>query len=90
MKYTLIFLALLSFLIVSCSKSSEEETSANANCDCDRVMSKTTFNVLGTPQNPSVTYHTTYITINDCSQVQKTKTHNTTNVDLIPKIGECR
>ena len=81
-------LLLLALVIVSCSK--EEEQTPQLNCDCDKVVAKTTYNVLGTPQNPTITYYTTYTTINECSNVQKQKTFSTTDASLIPEIGECR
>jgi hypothetical protein len=81
-------LLLLALVIVSCSK--EEEQTPALNCDCDKVVAKTTYNVIGTPQNPTITYYTTYTTINECSNVQKQKTFSTTDASLIPEIGECR
>lgn len=82
-------LLLLPLLIVaSCSTSQVEEPAAN--CDCDKVVERTTFNVIGTPQNPAINYHTVYTTINECTQIQKSKTFNTTDPNLIPQIGQCR
>ena len=80
---------LLSLLIVaSCNTPQNEEPTAN--CDCDKVVEKTTFNVVGTPQNPAIQYNTVYTTINECTQIQKSKTFNTTDPNLIPQIGQCR
>jgi hypothetical protein len=82
-------LLLLPLLIVaSCSTSQSEESAVN--CDCDKVVEKTTFNVVGTPQNPAIQYNTVYTTINECTQIQKSKTFNTTDPNLIPQIGQCR
>jgi hypothetical protein len=83
-------LLLLPLLIValSCSTSQVEEPAAN--CDCDKVVERTTFNVVGTPQNPAINYHTVYTTINECTNIQKTKTYDTTNSALIPQLGQCR
>ena len=78
------------FAATSCSKTANEEKVLVADCNCDRIVALTTFNILGTPQNPAITYHTVYTTINDCSQIQKQKTHNTTFTSAIPKLGECR
>ena len=78
------------FAATSCSKTATEEKVLTADCNCDRIVALSTFNILGTPQNPAITYHTVYTTINDCSQIQKQKTHNTTFTSAIPKIGECR
>ncbi len=76
------------FIVASCSTSQVEEPAAN--CDCDKVVERTTFNVVGTPQNPAIQYNTVYTTINECTQIQKTKTFNTTDPNLIPQIGQCR
>jgi hypothetical protein len=85
--YLLIFsIALLSF---SCSQSNDPEPN-QANCDCDKVVEKTTFNVVGTPQNPAINYHTVYTTINECTHIQRSKTYDTTDPSLIPQIGQCR
>ena len=78
------------FIATSCSKTANEEKVLTADCNCDRIVALTTFNILGTPMNPAITYHTVYTTINDCSQIQKQKTHNTTFTSAIPKLGECR
>ena len=83
--------ALILSVLYSCSPDEiviEEEQ--ELNCECDRVVEVNTFNLAGTPENPVVVYHSIMITINDCTEVQKQKTHNTTNIDLIPKLGECR
>ena len=76
------------FNFASCSTSQVEEPAAN--CDCDKVVERTTFNVVGTPQNPAINYHTVYTTINECTNIQKTKTYDTTNSALIPQLGQCR
>lgn len=79
---------LLLLIVASCSTPQNEEPAAN--CDCDKVVEKTTFNVVGTPQNPAIQYNTVYTTINECTQIQKSKTFNTTDPNLIPQIGQCR
>lgn len=81
---------LLLLSLVAMSYNNEEEQTPALDCDCDKVVAKTTYNVLGTPQNPAITYYTTYTTINECSNVQKQKTFSTTDASLIPEIGECR
>lgn len=81
-------LLLLALVAMSCNN--EEEQAPALNCDCDKVVAKTTYNVLGTPQNPTITYHTVYTTINECTNIQKQKTFSTTDASLIPEIGECR
>jgi hypothetical protein len=54
------------------------------------VVEATTFNVVGTPQNPAMNFATYYVTINDCTGVQRERNHTTTVASQIPKIGECR
>jgi hypothetical protein len=79
-------------LIVSCS-SNDDSSSSNtpvADCNCDRVVEATTFNVVGTPENPAINFATSYTTINDCTDVQREKNHTTTVASEIPKIGQCR
>jgi exo-beta-1,3-glucanase (GH17 family) len=87
MKKLLLLAAAL--LFISCSKEEDVEED-QLDCNCDRVVEVNTFNVVGTPQNPALNYHSVFITINDCSGIQRQKTHNTTNINLVPKIGECR
>jgi hypothetical protein len=84
-KLALLFLAVL---FISCS--AEESTQPVVDCNCDRIVQINTFNVVGTPQNPALNYYSVYTTINDCTQIQREKTHNTTNPDLVPKIGDCK
>lgn len=81
-------LALLvtAILLISCSEEEEQ----SQNCNCDRVVKANTFNVVGTPQNPALNYYTVYTTINDCTGVQRQKTHSTTNSNDIPSVGDCR
>lgn len=81
-------LLLVAIIITSCSATQTEETPID--CNCDKVVQKQTFNVVGTVQNPAITFHTVYTTINECTKIQKSKTHNTTNSSLIPAIGQCR
>lgn len=83
-------LFLLAFLaLASCSTETENLTNEH-DCDCDRVVEVSTFNVVGTPQNPAINYHSVYITINDCTNVQRQKTFTTTNINQVPVVGQCR
>ena len=75
--------------MVACSTPQQEQVD-EPDCDCDKVVQVTTFNVVGTPQNPTVNYHSVYTTINECTQIQKQKTFDTTNQSLIPQINQCR
>jgi hypothetical protein len=79
---------LATLITISCSKSTSDETIVD--CNCDKVVEKQTFNIVGTPQNPAIQFHTLYTTINECTHIQKSKTFDTTNSALIPQIGQCR
>ena len=83
MKKVLLILAIT--CLFSCSDDEQEQ-----DCNCDRVVEATTFNVVGTPQNPAINYYTAYTTINDCTGVQRERNHTTTVASEIPKVGQCR
>ena len=83
-----LLLVLGMFTAISCSKAKVDEPIVD--CNCDKVVEKTTFNVVGTVQNPGITFHTVYTTINDCTHIQRTKTYDTKDSGLIPQIGQCR
>ena len=84
MKKLFLFTTLLALL--GCSQE-EEQTN---DCNCDRVVEANTFSIVGTPQNPAMNYYTVYITINDCTGIQRQKDYTTTNNSLSPKVGQCR
>jgi hypothetical protein len=84
-----LLLITLAIYISACS-SDQQEQDDNLNCNCDRVVEVNTFNIIGTPQNPTTTYHCVYITINDCTQIQRQKTYDTTVQSEIPRINQCR
>lgn len=84
-----IAIIILGFLY-SCSAEEVVIEQEQLDCECDRVVEINTFNIVGTPENPATVHHSIMITINDCTEIQKQKTHNTTNINLIPKLGECR
>jgi hypothetical protein len=83
--YVYIIAALFLF---SCSVDEQEEIVLD--CNCDRVAEVTTFNMIGTPQDPQIRYVSVYYTINDCTQVQKQKDHITVNLNNVPQVGQCR
>jgi hypothetical protein len=85
MKKLLLIIALVTLL--SCSNEDEQQ---QEDCNCDRVVEATTFNIVGTPQNPAINYYTVYITINDCTGIQRQKDFTTTNNAQSPKVGQCR
>jgi len=85
---------LLVFVIGIVGCSNNEETPAPPppalDCSCDKVVEVATFNIIGTPQNPQITLHSVYTTINVCTQVQRQKTHNTYFQNEVPVVGQCR
>ena len=83
-----LLLSVLAIGMLACTP--EDEQTTTPDCDCDRVVEVHTFNVIGTPENPAINYHSRYTTINDCSGIQREKTHNTTFQNQIPQIGQCR
>ena len=85
-----LLLLTLAIGMMACSNDETTREETTPNCDCDRVVEVNTFNIVGTPQNPATTYHSVYITINDCTQIQRQKTYDTTNIDLVPKVNQCR
>jgi uncharacterized lipoprotein YmbA len=72
--------------LIGCSEEEQQEQ----DCNCDRVVEASTFNIVGTPQNPAINYYTVYTTINDCTGIQRQKDFTTTNNALSPKVGQCR
>ena len=85
MKKLLLITALVTLL--SCSNEDEQQ---QEDCNCDRVVEASTFNIVGTPQNPAINYYTVYTTINDCTGIQRQKNFTTTNNAQSPKVGQCR
>jgi hypothetical protein len=84
MKKLLIILATAT--LIGCT-SEDLETK---DCNCNRVVEVSTFGTIGTIEDPAMRYFSVFVTINDCSGVQRSRNHNTTNIDLVPKVGECR
>jgi hypothetical protein len=87
-----LLLSAIVLVAMSCS-SNDDSSSTNEpvlDCNCNRVVEATTFNVIGTPQNPAMNFATYYVTINDCTGVQRERNHTTTVASDIPKIGQCR
>jgi hypothetical protein len=85
-----LFLIALAIGMIACSQDDSSNNTEEPNCNCDRIVQINTFNVIGTPQNPATNYHSVYTTINDCTQIQREKTFNTTNPNLVPRLGDCK
>ncbi len=90
-----LLLLTLMLATISCSNDDEQDTTQTppvqtVDCNCDKVVSVSTFNVIGTPQNPQTSYYSVYTTINVCTQIQKEKTFSTTISSESPIVGQCR
>lgn len=85
-----IFLILSILFFMSCTNEEPEIQTPQQDCNCDRVVEVNTFNIPGTPENPILSYYSVYITINDCTYVQKRKTHNTYYLNQVPQLNQCR
>lgn len=83
-------LLILSFVLLSCNPDEPQPASTSTDCNCDKVVEVTTFNIVGTPQNPAMNYYSVYTTINVCTQIQRQKTFSTTVSSESPQIGQCR
>jgi hypothetical protein len=82
---------LLSVLFLSCNPDEPQQNNEPPlDCSCDKVVEVSTFNVVGTPQNPAMNYYSIYTTINVCTQVQRQKTFTTTISSQTPQVGQCR
>jgi hypothetical protein len=83
---------LLSVVLLSCNPDEPQQQPAPPplDCSCDKVVEVSTFNVVGTPQNPAMNYYSVYTTINVCTQIQRQKTFTTTISSQSPQIGQCR
>jgi hypothetical protein len=85
-----LLLLTLAIFTMACSNDETTREETTTDCNCDRIVQINTFSVVGTPENPATNYYSVYTTINDCTQIQREKTHNTINPDLVPKIGDCK
>ena len=87
-----ILLITLAIGMMACSNDEAVTTPQQPplDCNCDKVVEVATFNVIGTPQNPTMNYYSVYTTINVCTQIQRQKTFTTTVLSQSPQIGQCR
>jgi hypothetical protein len=85
-----ILLLTIASIMLACSKDEVQSAKATQDCDCDRVVEVNTFNVVGTPQNPITNFYSIITTVNDCTQIQRQKSSNTTIQSQIPKVGDCK
>ena len=83
-------LLLITIAILSIACSNDESTTNEQDCNCNKVTQVATFNIVGTPQNPAITYHSVYTTVNVCTGISSQREHNTTEIGFVPIIGQCR
>lgn len=91
MKRLFIIFALL--LLLSCDKDSVIEntntnTITNENCNCDRIK-EVIYSVPVVNDKKETLWVSAFITINDCTGVQKRKEQTTYDKNFIKKIGDC-
>ena len=80
-------LLMMSLLLFACQKEEviKEEIK---DCECDRVVERHKFNMQNQNQSGQVVYFGTYITINDCTGIQKEGDWDSLH-DQEPVVGQC-
>lgn len=76
-------------LIVSCSSNDDSTpTPADPNttdCDCGRIVRSNTFTIVNTPESPTpTTTFTTYVVLNNCSNLESTTNVNGNQLSAYP------
>jgi hypothetical protein len=74
-------------LLTSCKK--EVEAAPVLDCDCDRVVEAHYFNIAGAAGGQTFV-GVSYVTINDCTGVQKNRTETHSSMVTAPKVGDCK
>ena len=84
-------LIITSVLLFACSKENVKPKEPVLDCDCDRVAEANKFWIVGDGQTGKPGFwYVTYITINECTKVQKHGEWNSTQTNKIePKVGVC-
>jgi phosphorylcholine metabolism protein LicD len=80
-------LFILSLIFISCKKDVINTNSNVKDCNCDRVVERHKFNMVGN-QPGQIVYFGDYITINDCTGVQKQGDWDSLH-DPEPIVGNC-
>jgi hypothetical protein len=87
MKKIIISTLMAAALLTSCKK--EVEPTPVLDCDCDRVVEANYFNIVGTVAGQTFV-GVSYVTINDCTGVQKNRTETHNSMVTAPKVGDCK
>lgn len=73
-----LLLSAIVLITMSCS-SNDESSSSNVtdpittDCDCGRIVRSNTFTIVNTPESPTpTTTFTTYVVLNNCSNLERT------------------
>lgn len=72
---------LILLLLVSCQKEDIQPTEPQPDCNCDKVVDVDSFNVSGVATG-------SYITINECTGIQRTE--HFTGIQNRPNVGDCK
>lgn len=81
-------LLMMSLLLFACQKEEVIKEEAPKDCECDRVVERHKFNMQNQNQVGQVIYFGTYITINDCTGIQKEGDWDSLH-DPEPVVGQC-
>jgi hypothetical protein len=87
MKKIIISILTAAALFTSCKK--EVEPTPVLDCDCDRVVEANYFNIAGAAGGQPF-IHVSFITINDCTGVQKNRNETHYSMVTAPKVGDCK
>ena len=91
----LLFISTLALTLLACTPEEIETTKAPepvVDCYCDRIVTQSTFNIIGTPSNPTGTILIKGTTVNDCTKLTRDYSYSISKiyVNQIPKIGTCK
>jgi len=97
MKKTILILSALALTFASCKKEEIEPVVTPTtneyipDCDCDEIVSVgTTFSIPGNIGDPNGPYqYGSYVTINQCTEVQVNRTWHQIDGDSKPIVGDC-
>lgn len=80
----IILITAIAISILSCKKEVPQPSSVTTvDCYCNKVISVVT---TGPSQG---FFSSTYVTYNECSKEELTKTYTSTNLAMHPKVGDC-
>ena len=95
MKKTILILSAVALTFASCKKEEITPTTpitiTEPDCNCDEIVSVgPTFNVVGNIGDPNGPYqYGSYVTINQCTEVQVNRSWHEFDGDSKPVVGDC-